>query len=97
MSRFVDPNDGYFITTSWTLPEDLFGTFYVFVETDSLNRVDDIDRSNNMVRSDDTIEVRLTPPPDLQVTSVIVPSTSFSGECINNKEILKMRVIIFIK
>lgn len=80
VSRFVDPNDGYFITVSWTLPENLVGTFYVFVKTDDEYRLEDIDRTNNFVRSDGKVEVRLTPPPDLRVTSVTIPSTSFSGE-----------------
>ncbi|KAJ8025089.1 Teneurin-3 [Holothuria leucospilota] len=81
--RFVDPVDGYSITTSWTLPEDFIGTFHVFVETDVFSSVEDFDRSNNVGIADSTVEVRLTPPPDLQVTSVVAPASTFSGLNIN--------------
>ncbi|PIK41260.1 hypothetical protein BSL78_21899 [Apostichopus japonicus] len=79
VERFVDPGDGHIVTSTWILPEDLVGTYFVFVETDVSRAVEDIDRSNNLIRSDGTVEIRLTPPPDLQVSDVIVPSSSFSG------------------
>lgn len=80
VERFVDPGDGHIVTSTWILPEDLVGTYFVFVETDVRRAVEDIDRSNNLIRSDGTVEIRLTPPPDLQVSDVIVPSSSFSGK-----------------
>ena len=81
ISKFLDPNDGYMASTTIQLKEDMIGLYYVYVKTDVYNDVDDYDRSNNLRRSTGPVEIRLTPPPDLVVTSVVVPATSFSGNC----------------
>ena len=56
------------------------GQLYVFVQTDIYRQISDIDTSNNLRKSDDIIDAKLTPPPDLRVDTVIVPSSSYSGE-----------------
>ena len=39
----------------------------------------DIDRNNNRIRSLAPLEVTLTPPPNLVIDAVVVPSSTFSG------------------
>lgn len=89
--------ESYVTTQDIDLPIDLVGNYYVFVMTDgrniskpgkaapprSGNKVLEADEENNYKRSTSTMGIQLTPPPDLQVTSVIVPSNAFSGQEIN--------------
>lgn len=42
--------------------------------------MNDIDRSNNRRTSTSPVKVNLTPPPNLVVESVNIPSSTFSGE-----------------
>ena len=79
-SLFLDPNDGYSSSATIRLREDTIGLFYIFVNTDLFYHVEDFDRSNNIRRSETPIEIRLTPPPDLVVTDIVVPETSYSGK-----------------
>ena len=77
---FLDPGDSYTGKTSLQVPDSMIGNYFVFVETDIYRHTSDIDRSNNKGRSTTIVQIKLTPPPDLQVKSVVVPLTTFSGE-----------------
>ena len=85
-SLFLDPNDGYTSSATIKLQQNTIGLYYVFVLTDFYHYIDDYDRSNNLKRSETPVDVRLTPPPDLLVTDIVVPETSYSGK--NNKRLL---------
>ncbi|XP_071964990.1 uncharacterized protein [Antedon mediterranea] len=75
--RFLDPNDGYMASATFELADDDLGTFYVFVYADEYRYIsDDIDTSNNIGRSETPVDVKLTPPPDLQVKEVFVPEST---------------------
>ncbi|XP_033106419.1 uncharacterized protein LOC117108507 [Anneissia japonica] len=83
--RFLDPNDGYMASATFTLADDDVGTYFVFVFADEYRYInDDIDSSNNIGRSETPVIIKLTPPPDLQVKNVIVPE---SGRAASGKNI----------
>ena len=63
-----------------TLKENDIGQLYVFVQTDLYRYTSDIDSSNNMLKASDVVEAKLTPPPDLRVDTIAMPSSSYSGK-----------------
>ncbi|MBI2875792.1 MAG: right-handed parallel beta-helix repeat-containing protein, partial [Candidatus Tectomicrobia bacterium] len=64
-----------------TLPINLSGNRWVIVQTDANNWIfEHANEGNNTLVDDRTIDVRLAPLPNLQVTSVTSPSESFSGQ-----------------
>lgn len=93
-TRFLDPNDGYVSSVNIRLKEDQIGMYYAYVLTDGSKYVTDYDRNNNMGRSDVPVNVRLTPPPDLMVSTIIVPETTFSGRAhLKIIQVLKLLLI----
>jgi hypothetical protein len=73
--------DGYDAQLEARIGERLSGDFYVFVATDSTDRVFERDgEANNQLRSDSVVTVQLTPPADLVVTGIIPPSQAVYGE-----------------
>ena len=78
--QFVDPDDGYQGSGSIQLPEGDVGQFFVFVVVDIYHYVDDFNRDNNVLRSTETMEVQLTPPPNLRVSSASVTGNIYSGQ-----------------
>ena len=81
-SGFLPLNESYTKSSTVTLPQGYEGQYYVFVVTDILNQVPEFDKEGNNSASD-PIEVYLTPPPDLQVTSVSAPASGFRGQPIS--------------
>ena len=63
------------------IPEHIFGTWYIYVVTNSAGLFED-DYSNNVYRSD-PIDIRLTPPADLAVTDFQTPKVALGGKKIN--------------
>ena len=61
------------------LPNGTEGTRYVFVVTDATGSVDEFLLENNNTAQSNAIAVSLTPPPDLQVTSITQPSAALSA------------------
>ena len=55
----------------------------MIVVTDSGNAVYEYNAEGDNRRASDPINVQLTPPPDLRVTSVLAPATAFSGIGVN--------------
>jgi len=79
---YLGPGESYLETHSFTLPDDMTGTYYVFIFTDCWNHLREFDENNNWGRSDPGTSVVLPPPPDLQVTDVTVPGHGWSGNTI---------------
>lgn len=76
----LPPNTGYTNSLTINLPEDIFGSLFIIVTADAYGQVNEMNESNNS--SFEMININLTPPPDLQVISSIVPTIAFSGETI---------------
>ena len=78
---FLFPNDGYTGKVTLQVPNDMdTGKYYAILWTDYYVNTQDVDSSNNRGVSSSFITIRLTPPPDLQVDSVVIPTTSISGK-----------------
>ncbi|HEX29157.1 TPA: hypothetical protein ENG04_03660, partial [Candidatus Poribacteria bacterium] len=78
------PGDSYTQSQTVTLPIGISGPYYIFVQTDSTNSVyEHAWEENNIGRCSVPINVTLTPPPDLEVTSITAPATANSGQSID--------------
>ena len=66
-----------------TLPRGIQGSHYFLVRTDATGSVDEGSGESDNVTAGDGTVVQLTPPPDLQVTSVDAPPNAFSGQTMN--------------
>lgn len=78
--RALEPGGSYRTpNVEFTIPQGLQGIYYFIVETNLPSFFDEPEsnRDNNVLVSG-PVSVRLTPPPDLQVTSIIAPRTVFS-------------------
>ncbi|MGO9809269.1 MAG: Ig-like domain repeat protein, partial [Isosphaeraceae bacterium] len=76
----LSPLQSYTETQQITLPSNVQGPFYIFVETDSGNILFEGPTPPSNTGYDATpIQITLPPPADLQVTSIEVPSTAGSG------------------
>ncbi len=64
------------------LPRPLEGTYYFRVETDVHNVVDEYIHENNNTGSSSAVEVVMPPLPDLVVTAVTSPASSYSHSAI---------------
>ncbi len=81
-SRNPDPpyNVEYTANINAVPPVGLSGTFYVFVDTDATNRINEWAFENNNTAYDDSpIEITLTPPPDLEIVDIIPPIDATAG------------------
>jgi hypothetical protein len=65
-----------------TLPNGIDGEYYIFIHTDRFDQLEEINDENNILGPIFT-RIYLTPPPDLQVNSIISPFNAFSGEGID--------------
>jgi hypothetical protein len=79
----LDAGESYQQTAVFNVPLNLTGTYYVTVRTDVYNQVPELSTANNTMVSPTVLEINLTPPPDLQVTNIQVPTFAFSGSQIN--------------
>ena len=80
--KFILPGDTYTATATISIPNNLYGTVYVHVITDFYNGLSDFNKTNNHGVNLQPLIIKLTAPPDLQVTQVVVPERTFSGKCI---------------
>ena len=85
-NRILFPNDSYTDTIRATLSDSHIGKYYFFIQTSIYN---DFDFSNNVLGSSNAVEIKLTPPANLIVSSIIIPSSSFSGSEIRVKFLIK--------
>ena len=61
------------------MPVDIFGTYYLIVMTDRYDDVFENSAENNNVSTALAVEVTLSPPPDLEVTYTLFPTSTLSG------------------
>lgn len=80
ISTALASNASYTVSNRiFTLPEGIFGNFYVFVLTDKNGNVfENIGESNNS-STGTLVKITLTPPPDLIVSNVNAPSSAIAG------------------
>jgi len=80
-STVLVPNSSYTVKEDVVIPKGTSGTYYIFVKTDWYDQIFEYQyEDNNLLRSDGTIQIDLSPWPDLQVTSVNVPSGVTAGD-----------------
>lgn len=79
----LDPGGEYKQTVKINIPQGYSGKYYLIINADPYNSLNEISDTNNFGVSSNVITITLTPPPDLQVTSLIVPQHAFSGEVID--------------
>ncbi|XP_052818073.1 uncharacterized protein LOC128244098 [Mya arenaria] len=74
-------DDIYEANTQIQLDESTTGTMYIFIYTNDRRSFDEHAWDNNLMRSSTSINVELTPPPDLQVTDMSTSDTYvYSGK-----------------
>jgi hypothetical protein len=71
------PNNQYVKQQIITIPNGLSGAYYLIIATDDSNRVYEKNESNNLLRA--SINITLSPWPNLQVTSIQHPLTDTAG------------------
>ncbi|MEM8601011.1 MAG: CARDB domain-containing protein, partial [Bacteroidota bacterium] len=74
------PGASYEATTEVALPADLTGAFYLLVETDDAQSVDELVRSNNAAVPAAPTDLGLAAPADLRIASVTVSGTPQAGQ-----------------
>lgn len=74
------PDSSYTRSVNVTVPQGIFGLRYVYVITDWLGEVYENAGENNNVQRSDTIEVFLTPPPDIVITEINFPDTVHNNQ-----------------
>ncbi|MCB9252822.1 MAG: right-handed parallel beta-helix repeat-containing protein [Flavobacteriales bacterium] len=86
INKALDKDSTYTISQFVTIPNGYSGPYYLVVANDITNKVMDVDTSNDYKYVCDQygqpkkLEIKLTPPPDLQITSWDVPTTATSGQ-----------------
>ena len=75
-------NDSYTSSFDVTVPNGFSGTYYVFVLTDALNQVFELDRSNSSLAAAQPIVIS-SKPADLQVTAIAGATSAVSGLPLN--------------
>ncbi len=80
---YLDTNQSYVQNASFVLPQGISGEYYIFIYTNHNSLLLEENSSNNIGHSASPMLVTLTPPPDLQVSSIITPNNTFSGLPIN--------------
>jgi subtilase family serine protease len=74
------PGNSYTATQEITLPVGVSGDFYFLVQFDAANQVSEgVFESNNTGFNPTPTYINLTPPPDLEVDSVIIPATALAS------------------
>ena len=78
--RYVDPSDGYVSSVSVPLQPSDIGKFYLFAVVDFYRYVRDFTFDNNRAVIPQTINVQLTPPPNLKIISLNAIGSVYSGK-----------------
>lgn len=79
-TSYLNAGESYHGSTLLTLPRELEGPYYLIVYTDRYNSLYELNRDNDNSTASAVMHIDLTPPPDLQVTSVRPPTQMFSGQ-----------------
>ncbi len=76
----LDSGESYSVNRSFNLPVGVVGEFYFIVRTDFHNHVyEHASESNNDGYDATPTTILLTPPPDLEVTEIIIPGEVLAG------------------
>ncbi|WP_231607038.1 cadherin-like domain-containing protein [Crocosphaera watsonii] len=79
--RGLEAGESYTTTANFDIPRGLAGPFYVFVATDSTNRINEPDAElNNSDYDPNATEISLLPPADLVAGTITVPSDGSPGQ-----------------
>ena len=76
----LDFNQAYSVNRNFTLPNDLQGTFNVFVTTDVNQRVNESALSNNSSQAANAVTVALSSMPDLVINTLEAANQAVSGQ-----------------
>nr|NCR88478.1 hypothetical protein [Microcystis aeruginosa G13-10] len=82
-SSYLNVGESYSNTLNVTLPVGIDSNYYFLVQADGTNQVWEFDREGDNITASNVTDVDLTPPPDLQIASITVPASIFSGQKIN--------------
>ncbi|MHC1706309.1 MAG: CARDB domain-containing protein [Bacteroidales bacterium] len=74
--------ESYTETRTFIIPPNIFGTFYIYIQTDFFNQVYEHALENNNVTRSQPLNVFLTPPADLVPTQLNVPGIASNREII---------------
>lgn len=77
---YLDVGDSYVSQLAVTLPRGISGNYYFLVKADVNNQVNEFENEGDNLNFGGPTNVHLTPPPDLQPTSVSGPLQAFSGQ-----------------
>jgi subtilase family serine protease len=77
------PDSSSTLTATVTIPNAIFGTYYLFVVADRYDQIYEGLLHANNTRKSSPIQVILSPPPDLVVTSLNVPGNASSGQLLH--------------
>ncbi|MCC6721588.1 MAG: hypothetical protein IT243_05255 [Bacteroidia bacterium] len=88
-SSALNPSQSYNNTFNVNISNGVSGNYYLIVFADKYGYLGETNNNNNSRRDTGKIKITLTPPPDLQVTSVSRPSIAFSGSTVNMTYIVK--------
>lgn len=82
--RILDVDSSYHQHRDLTLPNGISGPWYIFVEADWRNSVfESIFENNNTNHTAGTVEISLSPWPDLQVTAIQKPDNATANDIIS--------------
>ena len=79
---YLEPGQSYSKKASFTLPKYKDGLFNIFSWADRNNNLLETNDNNNQGRNANPLWIKLTPPPDLYVNSIVTPSDFFSEDTI---------------
>lgn len=78
----LEVDSSYTKSLTATLPQGLFGTYYVYIVTDAFGEEFEQANEGNNTGKSPAFTVLLAPPPDLQVTSVSAPAAASSHQAV---------------
>lgn len=76
----LNSGGSYANSATFTLPNGINNRYFVFVVTNDYHQLIEKDESNNLGIAVTKVNVQLTPPADLQVSTVTPPNNAFSGQ-----------------
>ncbi len=82
-SSELPPGKTYAQSGTFTLPDGINESYYLFVVANAYKEVRETDQTNNTAHGTIATFVQLAPPADLQVTSIVPPNFIFSGDTID--------------
>ncbi|WP_276485912.1 CARDB domain-containing protein [Paraflavitalea pollutisoli] len=78
----LNSGGSYTGTATFNLPNGLYSKYYFIVAANDYDQLLEKDDANNLGFSATPVNIQLTPPPDLQVSTVTPPNNAFSGQLV---------------